>query len=200
MKMPRRELRLLVITVGVVLLAGTYMALEGAIAEFGAYGQKLRKIEERAQIAQHLLDSRPQVEAQVEEFLELLPSYPEGRKPDSTLMPALESLAGDLLTRREIGAEELSETVRNLYETAITCHWDGTLERLVKFLWDQQSQGVASDMRQLSVQTGGGGGGGASKKGRLSGRFTVHYAYRRTPADAAGGGGSQSNPGTLDIP
>ena len=194
MKMPRRELRLLVITVAVVLLAGTYMALEKSIAEFGEYGQKRKKIEERAKIAQHLLDTRPQVEAEVEEFLQLLPGYPEGRKPDSTLMPALESLAGDLLTRREIGDEELSETVRNLYETAITCHWDGTLERLVKFLWDQQSQGVASDMRQLSVQTGGAGGGGTAKKGRLSGRFTVHYAYRRTPADAAGGGGGQSNP------
>ena len=113
MKMPRRELRLLVVTVAVVLLAGTYMALEKSIAEFGEYGQKRKKIEERARIAQHLLDSRPQVEAQVEEFLEMLPSYPEGRKPDSTLMPALESLAGDLLTRREIGDEELSETVRN---------------------------------------------------------------------------------------
>jgi len=141
MKMPRRELKLLVATLAIALLAGTYVFLEPSVQEFGEYGKRRAAIEERKLLAQRLLDSRPQVEQQVQEFLEGLPSYPEGKKPDSTLMPALENLAGDLLTRREIGEEEPSASVRNLYETAITCHWEGTLPRLVDFLYDQQSQG-----------------------------------------------------------
>lgn len=185
MKMPRRELKLLVATLAIALLAGTYMFLEPSLKEFGEFGARRAAIEERKLLAQRLLDSRPQVERQVQEFLEGLPAYPEGRKPDSTLMPALESLAGDLLTRREIGAEEPSASVRNLYETAITCHWEGTLQRLVDFLYDQQAQGVASDMRQLSIQTVGSSGADAAKKGRISGRFSVNYAYRRTVATEA---------------
>lgn len=192
MKMPRRELSLLVVTLAVVLLAVTYMVLEPSIDEFSQYGERRAEIDKRVAIAQHLLDSRPQVEQDVQDFLDGLPSYPEGRKPDSTLMPALEALAGGLLTRREIGDEELSETVRNLYETAITCQWEGGLDLLVKLLYDQQSQGVASDMRQLSIQTGGSSGGSAAKKGRISGRFTIHYAYRRTPAE--GGSATASTP------
>lgn len=185
MKMPRRELGLLVTTLAVALLAATYLMLEPSIREFGAFGKKHEALEDRAERARRLLESRPQVEADVQAFMEELPVYPEGRKPDSTLMPALEKLAGDILTRREIGAEEPSETVRNLYETAITCHWAGGLQRVVEFLYAQQSQGVASDMRQLSIQTATTTGGGASKKDRLSGRFTVHYAYRRAASGDA---------------
>lgn len=195
MKMPRRELKLLVATLAIALLAGTYVFLEPSVQEFGEYGKRRAAIEERKLLAQRLLDSRPQVEQQVQEFLEGLPSYPEGKKPDSTLMPALENLAGDLLTRREIGEEEPSASVRNLYETAITCHWEGTLPRLVDFLYDQQSQGVASDMRQLSIQTVGSSGVGAAKKGRISGRFSVNYAYRRTvTAEASADDSASSTP------
>ena len=125
------------------------------------------------------------------EFLAGLPVYPAGKKAESTLLPALEALAGDLLTRREVGAEKPSAEARDLYETSVTCHWQGTLERLVKFLWEQQSQGVASDMRALSVQVGStSGGGGKKEKGKLNGRFTIDYAYRRTAeGESAGGDG-----------
>jgi hypothetical protein len=180
MKMAPREMRLAGITLAIVVLAGTYWWLEPSLAEWGAFGAKREAAERRKAEAQHLLASREGVEARMAEFLEGLPVYPEGKKAESTLMPALEALAGDLLTRREVGAEKPE---RDLYETAITCHWEGSLERLVKFLWAQQSQGVASDLRQLSIQTSS----GEKNRGKLSGRFTVNYAYRRSAEGAAGG-------------
>lgn len=179
MKMAPREMRLAGITLAIVVLAGTYWWLEPSLAEWGAFGAKREAAERRKAEAQHLLASREGVEARMAEFLEGLPTYPAGKKAESTLMPALEALAGDLLTRREVGAEKPE---RDLYETAITCHWEGSLERLVKFLWAQQSQGVASDLRQLSIQTSS----GEKNRGKLSGRFTVNYAYRRSAEGAAG--------------
>ena len=180
--MAPREMRLAGITLAIVVLAGTYWWLEPSLAEWGAFGAKREAAERRKAEAQRLLESRPGVEARMAEFLAGLPVYPEGKKAESTLMPALEALAGELLTRREVGAEKPEG---DLYETAITCHWEGSLERLVKFLWEQQSQGVASDLRQLSIQTGS----GEKNRGKLSGRFTVNYAYRRSGEGAAAGDG-----------
>ena len=179
MKMSQRELRLLGATLAVMLLCGTWLWLRPAFAEWNGHAARKASLEERRALAEHLLASREGVEARMAEFLEGLPVYPAGKKAESTLMPALEALAGDLLTRREVGAEKPE---RDLYETAITCHWEGSLERLVKFLWAQQSQGVASDLRQLSIQTGS----GEKNRGKLSGRFTVNYAYRRSAEGAAG--------------
>jgi hypothetical protein len=67
-----------------------------------------------------------------------------------------------------------------LFETAITCDWEGDLPALVNFLYAQQSQGAVSDVRQLSVQPVGGRDVPA---GHLKGNFTIDYAYRR---DAGG--------------
>lgn len=185
MKMSQRELKLAGATMLVMLLGGTWLWLKPSFDEWGAHAAKKASLDERRMLAERLLASKPQVEAQMAEFLEGLPVYPAGKKAESTLLPALEALAGgDLLTKREVGAER---PARDLFETSITCHWQGSLERLVRFLYDQQSQGVASDLRALSVQTGGGQGG--KQKDRLSGRFTIDYAYRR----AAEGEGGETN-------
>ena len=77
------------------------------------------------------------------------------------------------LTRRNPGAERQAG---DLYETAISCDWEGDLEALVNFLYAQQAQGAVSDVRQLSVQPVGGRDVPA---GHLKGNFTIDYAYRR---------------------
>ena len=80
---------------------------------------------------------------------------------------------GLTLTRREPSPER---EAGDLYETSITCYWEGDLPALVHFLHAQQSQGAVSDMRQLSVQPAGGQG---VPEGQLKGTFTMDYAYRR---------------------
>ena len=52
------------------------------------------------------------------------------------------------------------------------------------FLYDQQSQGVVSDIRQLRIQPQGG-----AKLGTLKGGFEMDCAYRR---EASGGGGEKA--------
>lgn len=190
-KLAPQEMKLLGATLLVVLAGGTWLWLGPSLDEWKQHAAKERELAERRAVAERLVASRPRVEEEMAEFLAGLPVYPAGKKAESTLLPALEALAGDLLTRREVGAEKPSAEARDLYETSVTCHWQGTLERLVKFLWEQQSQGVASDMRALSVQVGStSGGGGKKEKGKLNGRFTIDYAYRRTAeGESAGGDG-----------
>ena len=176
MKIAARELNLLGLTLAVVLLALSYLALEPLFQEWADFRAQREDLLARQAAAQQLLDSRPDVEARLEEFRQGLPTFPAGKKVEAELLQALEKMVGqhDLaLTRREADAERQAG---DLYETAITCYWEGDLPALVHFLHAQQSQGAVSDVRQLSVQPAGGKDVPA---GRLKGTFTFDYAYRR---------------------
>ena len=176
MKIAARELNLLGITVAVVLLALTYLALEPKFQEWAAFRAQREDLLARREAAQQLLDSRETVDARLAEFRQGLPVFAAGKKAESELMPALEKMVsqhGLALTRRSADAER---EAGDLYETSITCDWEGDLPGLVKFLHAQQAQGAVSDVRQLSVQPAGGQNVPA---GRLKGAFTMDYAYRR---------------------
>jgi hypothetical protein len=191
MKIAARELNLLGFTLAVVLLALTYLALESKFQEWVEFRTQRAELQSRLAEARQMLDSRESVESRLAEFREGLPVFPAGKKAESELMLSLEKMVGQqglVLTRREADAERQAG---DLYETAITCYWEGDLPGLVNFLYAQQSQGAVSDVRQLSVQPAGGQG---TPAGRLKGTFTIDYAYRRetganeskpTPADAA---------------
>jgi hypothetical protein len=174
MKIAARELNLLGITAAVVLLALTYLALEPKFQEWTEFRAQREDLLARQATAQQLLDSRETVEARLAEFRQGLPVFPAGKKAEAEVLLALEkSLQGLQLTRSEADAERQAG---DLYETALTCYWEGDLSALVNFLYAQQSQGAVSDVRQLSVQPAGGQG---TPVGRLKGTFTMDYAYRR---------------------
>ena len=176
MKMAARELNLLGITLAVLLLALTYLALEPKFQEWAEFRAQREDLLARREMAQQLLDSRGSVEARLEEFRQGLPVFPAGKRAESELMPALEKMAGQqslVLTRRNAAPER---EAGDLYETSITCDWEGDLPALVNFLYAQQGQGAVSDVRQLSVQPAGGKDVPA---GRLKGTFSMDYAYRR---------------------
>ncbi len=176
MKIAARELNLLGVTLAVVLLALTYLALEPKFQEWADFRAQREDLRARQEAAQQLLDSRETVEARLAEFRQGLPVFPAGKKAEAELLQSLEKMVGQqrlTLTRREADAERQAG---DLYETAITCYWEGDLPALVGFLYAQQSQGAVSDVRQLTVQPAGGKGVPA---GNLKGTFTIDYAYRR---------------------
>ena len=176
MKIAARELNLLGITLAVVLLALTYLALEPKFQEWADFRAQREDLLARQEAAQLLLDSRPTVEARLAEFRQGLPVFSAGKKAEAELLQSLEKMVGQhnlTLTRREPDAERQAG---DLYETAITCYWEGDLAALVNFLYAQQSQGAVSDVRQLSVQPAGGKDAPADS---LKGTFTIDYAYRR---------------------
>ncbi len=177
MKIAARELNLLGITLAVVLLALTYLALEPKFQEWADFRMQREDLGIRREAAQQMLDSREKVEARMAEFRQGLPVFPAGKKAESELMPALENMVkqqGLTLTRR--APPDPEREAGDLYETSINCDWEGDLPSLVNFLYAQQSQGAVSDVRQLSVQPMA---GKDVPSGRLKGNFTIDYAYRR---------------------
>jgi hypothetical protein len=175
-KIAARELNLLALTLGVVLLALTYLALEPKIKEWTEFQERREDLAARLETARQLLDSREAVETRLQEFRQGLTVFAAGKKAESELLLGLEKLTsqhGLVLTRREADAERQAG---DLYETSITCYWEGDLPALVNFLYAQQAQGAVSDVRQLSVQPASGQG---AAPGRLRGTFTMDHAYRR---------------------
>ena len=176
MKIAARELNLLFATLAVVVVAATYLALESQFNEWGEFRAQREDLQQRQEKAQQLLNSQESVESRLAEFRQGLPTFAAGKKAEAELMLSLEKMVGQqglVLTRREADAERQAG---DLYETSITCYWEGDLTALVNFLYAQQSQGVVSDVRQLSVQPAGGQG---VPEGRLKGTFAMDYAYRR---------------------
>lgn len=174
MKIAPRELNLIGLTVAVVALALTYLALEDKFAEWAEFNERRAELMERRETAQQLLDSREAVEDRLAAFRDTLPVFAAGKQTEAELLLTLEkSLNGLVLTRSEAEAERAAG---DLYETAITSHWEGDLEALVGFLVAQQAQGAVSDIRQLTIQPATGRN---EPVGRLRGTFTIDYAYRR---------------------
>lgn len=176
MKIAARELNLLGITTAVVLLALTYLVLKPKFREWAEFQEKREELLDRKAQARQYLDSRESVESRLQAFRQELPSYPEDQKVEADLLPGLEQLAdqqGLELTSMKAGLER---GTNDLYEIAIDCRWDSDLPALVKFLYAQQSQGIVSDVRLLVASPSKDRG---APPGRLSGSFTMDYAYRR---------------------
>lgn len=174
MKIAARELNLLAATVAVVALALTYLALEPTFQEWTEFTERREDLVARRDTAQQLLDSRESVESRLSEFRDTLPVFPAGKQAEAELLLTLEkSLHGLILTRSEAEAER---EAGDLFETGLTCYWEGDLPSLVNFLFAQQAQGAVSNVRQLSIQPASGRN---EPPGRLRGTFTIDYAYRR---------------------
>lgn len=180
MKLAPRELRLASFTLALLLLALTYLALKPSFAEWSASREQRRNLQKRLLKAQALLARKPQMEARLNAFRQGLPLFTTGQNAGSDLLPALEKMApryGLTLTRRE--TPEPERPIGDLYETALTCSWEGSLESLVKFLHAQQSLGPVSDVRLLEIKPLRTPNN--KPTGRLTGKFTIDYAYRRLP-------------------
>jgi Tfp pilus assembly protein PilO len=175
MKISTREMGLAWATTMVLILAGTYWfgqpkakAWKNAAKDREALGWRMKEID-------HLLSDQTNVNQRLDVLRKQLPAHPQGKDVTAELLMTLERTAqqhGLILLRRE---PEKEKSAGDLYEVAINCTWESTLDALVHFLYALQIQGAILDIRQLTVTPGQGG------PDRLKGNFTVDCAYTRTP-------------------
>ncbi len=108
---------------------------------------------------------------------DLMPVFEPGRQVQTYWLGVLDRLAstnGLSIIRRQAGEERQEGDV---YELAIECkEWEGSLESLVKFLYDVHAEGAMLDVRKLFIRPATGGGKAAAG---LRGSFTLFCAYLR---------------------
>ncbi len=173
MRLSMRESVLAIGTLAIGLGALTWWMGGSRMARWGEISRQMENLRQRRQVSERLVRRRAEVETRLDEQLRALPRYPADRDVTADLLKLVETTAADnglVLTRRE---PERERAAGELYEVAINCNWEGSLEALTRFLYAIQSKGAVLDVRQMMV---------TSPKGNssfLSGSFTIACAYTR---------------------
>ncbi len=127
-----------------------------------------RLAEERALIA-----ADGEWKARYEEVRDLMPTFAYERDVATHWLNVMDSVAsrnGLTISRRQTGKEL---EVGDVFELPIECKdWEGSLESLVRFLYELSSEGAMLDVRQLYIRP-------SNKPGYLKGSFTLYCAYMR---------------------
>jgi len=167
-----RESVLALGTVAAILFGGGIMLARPKMAEWRDTRTQCDLQVTGIQSSQYLVAQHDVWEAKFVELSEQLPRHPAERKVDVYWLEKMDELAG------KHGVEILQHKAGDqvdqgdVYELAIDCRdWQGSLEQLVGFLFELQSEGAMFDIRQLLIKPKG--------KGALRGRFSLSCAYTR---------------------
>lgn len=186
MKFTPQEKRL-TLGLGFVILFGiTGFATRARLEAWKTAREQLEQARQELARREALIASGERWERRFHNLSGLMPLFEPDRKLDTHWMSLMDRIAARhnlSIIRRQAGKEE---RIGDVYEMPIECReWQGSLESLVGFLYDLQSEGIMLDMRYLYMrprQTG--------NPDSLRGRFELYAAYMRgeypvTASDAA---------------
>ena len=174
MNLSPREMMLVWLTLAAVLLGGSFWLGEPMYQDWKEQRAARSTLHDRQRLAERLLEQKVEIQERWDSLKSAMPSYPLDLDVTSQLLRNLQQTAdkqGLNLVRVEPD-EEVS--VGDLYEVSITCSWEGSLDALVKFLYDVQAESGMVDIRQITVTPTRG------QDGRLKGNMVVDYAYSRS--------------------
>mgnify|MGYP001055301763 FL=1 len=184
-----REKNMLLIAVVVLLYAAAALSYKKQMTNWKAAERIYRSAQKKVQEERALIAARDEWSARYAQMRDLMPVFPYEQDVDTywlNVMDAAASRNGLMIARRQANKEI---EVGDVYELPIECKdWEGTLEALVKFLYDLHKEGAMLDVRQLFIRP-------ANRPGYLKGTFTLYCAYMRGD-DARPPAGKQAAPAT----
>lgn len=171
MKLTSRESAMVWVTAVCAIGGVTWLFLcRPWIADIVAARKGIGDADQKIQLTERVVAQTKHWQARLAEVSAGLPEFPADRDVTADMLIKLESIArgqGITLPRREAEKEKRHGAI---YELAITCKWEGSLDALVHFLFELQQQGAMLDMTQISI---------SPEKNLLKGGFSVNCAYRR---------------------
>jgi len=172
MKISPSEKILGLITTTLALFAATYMAARSRIAQFQEIALERVNIQKQITADIETIAQRQKWEKEYAKLSKLMPTLPAEKKTDAHWLEIMDNIAsknGVKIFKRQAGEEK---KLGNVYELPLECkEWEGSLDSMLHFLFDMQSEGAMLDIRQLQVKPQG--------KGVLRGRFMLYCAYMR---------------------
>ena len=174
MNISPRERTLVGVTLAVLLSAILVFAYDGQMKKLNMARNSLNSKQKELTYRKMLVGQRGAIEARFAELKDLMPVFPPDKRVDTHwlgIMDAAASQNGMSISRRQPGAEKLDGDV---YELPIECReFEGSLESVVRFLYDVQNEGVMLDIRSLTVRPS------PQNPALLRGQFTLYCAYMR---------------------
>lgn len=174
MKLSSREIVLGVATLSVALFGGTALLARPKFRVWKDMRARQAELRSQIELDRRLVAQREGWDKKLSEVSKLLPVQPAGKKMHVHWLSIMDRLAakhGVTIRKRQAGEEKRQGDV---YELPIECRdWEGSLESIVNFLFELQSEGAMLDIRQLLIKPKG------KNTGQLRGRFTLYCAYTR---------------------
>lgn len=174
MKISRRETLLGLIALAAILFGLTYWLAGSRIDEQRQMKTEKARLLHQIELHKRILAEKDVWYTRLEELQSQLPLYDEKTSITAELLKLIKRTADDNgldLVRTQPYREEQTGS---LYELGVSCNWEGSLEALVKFLYDIQKQGIRFDVLQLNVQPD------AQRDRILKGSMVIDCAYRKT--------------------
>lgn len=172
MKISARELVLVLLTLAAALFGLTMMLAKPRVLQWKTMRAEQEELRKDIAEDQRLIESRGRWEQEFESLKTFLPQYPPDKKMDVHWLSVMDRLAaqhGVQITRRQVGEEQ---RLGDVYELPIEVRdWEGSLDAIVHFLFDLQTQGAMLDVRHLLMKP--------NEKKELRGRFVLSCAFTR---------------------
>jgi hypothetical protein len=176
MKISKREGILGLVTLAAVLFTVTVWLADSRLAEQRRMRDDKERLLREIKLHQRILAEKDNWAVRLQELQKQVPVYSEKSSVSSEMLKLISSMANghslDLIRTQPYREEQ----VGSLYELGVNCDWEGTLDSLVRFLYDLQQQGLRFDVRQLTAQPH------AQRDQILKGSMTIDCAYRKEPA------------------
>ena len=180
-----REKNMVLIAVVAILYAVAALSFKKQMANWKVAKRIYVTAQNKVHEEQALIAAKDEWSAKYGQMRELMPVFPYDKDVDTHWLNIMDSAAtrnGFTIARRQTNKEV---EVGDVFELPIDCKdWEGTLESLVKFLYDLHQEGAMLDVRQLFIRP-------ANRPGFLKGTFTLYCAYMR--GDAAKVAASQKS-------
>jgi len=169
-----RERMLAGATLAVLLTALLVFAYDGRVKAFRTARADLRAKQTSLSYRRLLIGQAPAIEARFAELKDLMPVFPADKRVDTHWLGIMDAAAtrnGLSIAKRQPGNEKLDGDV---YELPIECReFEGSLEAVVRFLFDVQNEGVMLDVRAITIRPS------PQNPALLRGQFTLYCAYMR---------------------
>jgi len=172
-KISKRETFLGLITLTVVLVGLTYWMAGSRIAEQRHIKENKIRLLHQIELHKRILDGKEEWYSRLEELQAQLPVYDEKISITAELLKLIKRTADEYqldLVRTQPYSEKQTGL---LFELGVSCNWEGSLDALVRFLYDLQKQGVRFDVLQLNAQPD------PQRDRILKGSMIINCAYRK---------------------
>jgi Tfp pilus assembly protein PilO len=172
-KISKRETFLGLIALTAILFGLSYWLAGSRIAEQREMKIKKASLLHQIELHKRILSEKDSWYSRLEELQSQLPVYDEKISITAELLKLIKRTADEYgldLVRTQPYSEKQTGT---LYELGVSCNWEGSLDALVKFLYELQKQGVRFDVLQLNAQPD------ARRDRILKGSMLIDCAYRK---------------------
>jgi hypothetical protein len=172
MKMAPREWVLGIATINAALYGLLFYMGSSRLEELRNIQAEQEQLRASIAVSRELVDQRDAWDARMLERQGLMPVFPRGQRMDLHWLATLENVANrhQLQILSHQSGEERQEGP--VYELPIFIRqWEGTIDALVRFLFDIEREGAMLDVRYLHIRP--------KDRTMRHGRIDVYCAYRR---------------------